>query len=96
MRLPALRSGSAHECGRCRPTFIIKVFARETSEIRQLARRMLDFVRGNLQVTRISLASNLVMGTIATHRRCHLYSDLCEKQLQPLEEACSCATYATH
>ena len=47
-------------------TFVIKVFAREASEIQQLVRRTIAFVRSNLRITRVGLTSNLVMGTIAT------------------------------
>jgi ABC-type bacteriocin/lantibiotic exporter with double-glycine peptidase domain len=47
-------------------TFVIKAFACEASEIRQFVRRSIAFVRSNLQITRVGLLSNLVMGTIAT------------------------------
>jgi len=47
-------------------TFIIKVFARERGEVHQLVRRMIHFLRSNLQITRLGLLSSLTMGTIAT------------------------------
>lgn len=46
--------------------FIIKVFAREAGELRLLMKSLIKFVRSNLQITRLSLLSNLVMGCIAT------------------------------